>query len=53
MKSEMRQVLARQFFEKKIRKVGKLIRLAAKIRATERRPFNFIVLVPNEGTLRN
>jgi len=34
MKSEMRQVLARQSFEKKIRKVGKLIRLHQKIKTT-------------------
>ena len=30
----MRQVLARQSFEKKIRKVGKLIRLRQKIKTT-------------------
>jgi hypothetical protein len=33
MKSEMRDVLARQSFEDKIRKVGQLIRLAAKLKA--------------------
>jgi UDP-N-acetylglucosamine enolpyruvyl transferase len=33
MKSEMRHVLARQSFEDKIRKVGELIRLAAKLKA--------------------
>ena len=35
MKSEMRHVLARESFEEKIRKVGQLIRLAAKLK-TER-----------------
>ncbi len=34
MKSEMRQVLVRRSFEKKIRKVGKLIRLRQKIKTT-------------------
>lgn len=33
MKSEMRQALARQSFEEKIRKVGELIQLSRKLRA--------------------